>query len=323
MRALLILALMLACASSARAQAVPAGRPELAKIGASEYTLPEDSFLKSYFLFAGRDAALAPTVVGVGPSFLFVSHAGHAAETIDPDRAFRPVAQAIGGDGALWFAERDGTATRVDSSGFFSSVALASPALAIAGDGAHTDVLESDAVESFDALGVRHRISLGRKIARGSIRALPNEIVIAADGIAGIIRIDRADRVEILKLEDDFRPGALQVVGNTVWFALEIGGTTSTRRVGRVHDRVIQTIDVPTFAPIHSIGAGADNRFFVIESFDVYGVVSNDGQLVCERSIGQGFPPLVISQMFVDARDSTYVTTSRVPGFYKVTDACR
>jgi hypothetical protein len=317
-RAFVILALVLACAGSALAQA-PAGRPERAKTDAADYALPERATLQNLTFLTYRDAA----VVGIKPDLLFVSHAGHAAQTIALPRAFHPVAQAIGGDGALWFADDDRSAGRVDPSGHFFPVALASPALAIAGDGTHTDVLEANVVESFDALGVVHRIPLGRTIAHGSIAALPNEIVVAADGIAGIIRIDRNDRTEILKLEDDLRPASLHVVGNTVWFPLFSSGKTATRRIGRVHDRIIQTIDLPTFGPVRGMGAGADNRFFVIESFDVYGVVGLDGQLACERSIGAGFPGSAIAQMFVDGMGSTYLTTSRVPGFFKVTDACR
>ncbi len=318
MRALVILALVLACAGTAPAQ-VAAGRPERAKTGTPDYALPERATFQNLTLLADGDAAL----IGIGPAVLFVSHAGQPAQTIERPRALGLVAQAIGGDGALWFADGEGSAKRVDSSGRFFPIELASPALAIAGDGAHTDVLEANAVESFDATGIVHRIPLGRKIAHGSIAALPNEIVVAADGIAGLIRIDRADHVEILKIADDLRPASLHVVGNTVWFPLYTGGKTATRRIGRVHDRIIQTIDLPTFAPVRGMGAGADNRFYVIESFDVYGVVGLDGQLACERSIGTGFPGSIIAQMFVDGMGSTYLTTSRVPGMFKVTDACR
>ena len=262
-------------------------------------------------------------LVGIGPDVLFISHAGRAPQTIALPRGFDFVKKAIGGDGAFWFADDSGSAGRVDPTGRFFSIELASVALAIVADGARTDVLEANAVESFDATGIVHRIPLGRKIAHGSIAALPNEIVVAADGIAGIIRIDRADHVEILKIADDLRPASLHVVGNTVWFPLYSGGKTATRRIGRVHDRIIQTIDLPTFAPVRDMGVGADNRFYVIESFDVYGVVGLDGQLACERSIGTGFPGLIIAQMFVDGMGSTYLTTSRVPSFVKVTDACR
>ena len=275
--------------------------------------------MKNMTFLAFGDNAL----VGVGPDVLFISHAGRAAQTIAFPRGFDFVKAAVGGDGAVWFADEHGSAGRVDPTGRFFSIELASVALAIVADGARTDVLEANAIESFDAKGVVQRIPLGRTISRGSIAALPNEIVVAVDGIAGIIRIDRNNRVEILKLQDDLRPVSLNVVGNTVWFPLFLGGKTATRRIGRVHDRIIQTIDLPTFAPVTGMGVGADNRFYVIESFDVYGVVGLDGQLACERSIGTGFPGSLISQMFVDGKGSTYLTTSRVPGFVKVTDACR
>lgn len=317
MRALVIIVLVLACAGSAFAQ--PASRPERAKTDGVEYALPERAALQSTTFLAFGDSAL----VGVGHDVLFISHAGRAAQTIALPRGFDFVKTAIGGDGAVWFADGNGSAGRVDPTGRFFPIGLTSVALAIVADGARTDVLEANAIESFDAKGVVHRIPLGRTISRGSIAALPNEIVVAADGIAGIIRIDRDNRVEILKLEDDLRPASLHVVGNTVWFPLFTGGKIATRRIGRVHDRIIQTIDLPTFAPVTGMGAGADNRFYVIESFDVYGVVGLDGQLACERSIGTGFPGSLISQMFLDGEGSTYLTTSRVPGFLKVTDACR
>ena len=140
-------------------------------------------------------------LVGVGHDVFFISHAGRAAQTIALPRGFDFVKTAIGGDGAVWFADGNGSAGRVDPTGRFSSIELTSVALAIVADGSRTDVLEANAIESFDAKGVVHRIPLGRTISRGSIAALPNEIVVAADGIAGIIRIDRDNRVETLKLD--------------------------------------------------------------------------------------------------------------------------
>ena len=313
----LALVLALACTSVALAQ-VPAGRPPRAQTQPADYVLP-DGVSRSVFFAVAPDGAL------FGSSFnqLLALRHGQPARAIgieiDPTAGTR----AVGGDGRLWWFDRGAEVMRTDFAGQADAAPLAGPALAIAADGVHTDVLESNTIESFDRAGGVHRIPLGRTIRRASIAALPNAILVAAEGVAGIIRIDRSDRVELLKLEGNLRPGTLRVVGNTVWFSLRTAANVPLRRIGRVHDRVIQTVDLATFAPIVDVGAGAADRFIAIESFDVYGVVSIAGELACERSIGSGIPPSVIAQVFIDSLGATYLTTSRIPTFVKITDACR
>ena len=317
----ILAALLLGSLATTAAQA-PAGRPPRAQTDAADYAIPSrlaPGIAGIPFLAFARGGRL----FGVAEDQLFVSRIGEAVRSIPLGRAMHSSVLAVGGDGRLWLSDANGVTVRVDELGNAQPISLAAPALAIAADGVHTDVLEATAVESFDAEGNVHRIPLGRTIAHGSIAALPNEIVVAADSVSGIVRIDRNDRVEILKLEDDMRPATLRVVGNTVWFPLRNSRKTATRRIGRVHDRTIQSIDLATFAPILDIGVGADNRFAVIESFDVFGIVSIDGQLACERSIGTGFPGSVIAQIVFDEMGSTYLTTSRVPSFVKVIDGCR
>lgn len=321
-RRLAILAALLLGSVGMTAAQAPAGRPPRAQTEAADYAIPyrlAPGIPGIPFLAVARGGRL----FGAGDDQLFVSRIGEAARSIRLGHGMRSAVLAVGGDGRLWLSDANGVTVRVDEMGNAQPIPLAAPALAIAADGVHTDILEATAVESFDAEGNVHRIPLGRTIVHGSIAALPNEIVVAADTVSGIVRIDRNDRVEVLKLEDDMRPATLRVVGNTVWFPLRSALKTATRRIGRVHDRTIQSIDLATFAPILDIGVGADNRFAVIESFDVFGIVSIDGQLACERSIGTGFPGSVIAQIVFDGLGSTYVTTSRVPSFVKVTDACR
>jgi len=320
-RLAILAALLLGSVGSTAAQA-PAGRPPRAETEAADYAIPyrfAPGMPGIPFFAVGRGGWL----FGVGDDQIFMSRIGEVARSFAFGHTMRSAILTVGGDGRLWSSDVNGWIVRVDEMGIVQPIPLAAPALAIAADGVHTDVLEASAVESFDAEGNVHRIPLGRTILHGSIAALPNEIVVAADTVSGIIRIDRDDRVEILKLEDDMRPAVLRVVGNTVWFSLRSSLKTATRRIGRVHDRTIQSIDLATFAPILDIAVGADNRFAVIESFDVFGIVSIDGRLACERSIGSGFPGSVIAQIVFDGVGSTYVTTSRVPSFLKVIDACR
>lgn len=313
-RSVVAAALVLACGTALSAQ-VPSARPAAAEVAPSGYQLPVPIAPTVPRFTPARDGFLYASL----PGALFAVRPGATAREIG--RSLHADAQSIGGDGNLWSLDA-GTVTRIDAAGMVHAIALAAPALAIAADGVHTDVLEANAIESFDAAGVAHRIPLGRSVSHATLAALPNEILIADEDRSGLIRVDRDDRVEVLKFEGDLHPGSLQVVGNTAWFVLR-SGAAPTRRLGRVHDRIIQTVDFATFAPILRIAAGAPDRFIVVESFDVYGVIGIAGTLACERSIGTGFPGSLIAQMWIAADDATYVTTSRVPGFSRITDACR